>query len=359
VEWRKGNDMSPMDSIAYYKRFLRAGMMSMDPRNGHIKAWVGGINFKYFKYDHVKQGSRQPGSTFKPFVYVSALDKNFLTPCDHVTDAAGLFRPSDGVPGGWSPHNSNNKYSYQSLSLRQALGKSVNTVSAYLMKMVRPKTVVEYAHKLGINSKLQEVPSLCLGISDVSVFEMVGAYCSFANGGHRTEPMTVLRIEDRHGNVLQEFFQKQNQEISENMAYNMLYLMRGAVEDPGGTAGRLRQYGVTEGNEIAAKTGTTSNYSDGWFMGMTQHLVSGIWVGGEDRSIHFRTIALRDRAGVLRCRPGECLCRKCIVIKRLFNTGKGPFNKPENYVRECGGVATDSTDTYIPPSRSDDEGVLF
>lgn len=148
------------------------------------------------------------------------------------------------------------------------------------MKMVRPKTVVEYAHKLGITSKLQEVPSLCLGISDVSVYEMVGAYCAFANGGHRTEPMTILRIEDRYGNVLQEFFQKQNQEISANMAYNMLYLMRGAVEDPGGTAGRLRQYGVTEGNEIAAKTGTTSNYSDGWFMGMTQNLVSGIWVGG-------------------------------------------------------------------------------
>jgi penicillin-binding protein 1A len=140
--------MSPIDSIAYYKRFLRAGMMSMDPRNGHIKAWVGGINFRYFKYDHVKQGSRQPGSTFKPFIYVSALDKNFLTTCDHVTDAPVYFGPSDGVPGGWSPHNSNNKYSYQSLSLRQALGKSVNTVSAYLMKMVRPKTVVEYATSL-------------------------------------------------------------------------------------------------------------------------------------------------------------------------------------------------------------------
>jgi penicillin-binding protein 1A len=350
--------MSPLDSIAYYKRFLRAGMMSMDPRNGHVKAWVGGVNFKYFKYDHVKQGSRQPGSTFKPFVYVSALDKSFLTPCDHVTDAPVYFGPSDGVPGGWSPHNSNNKYSYQSLSLRQALGKSVNTVSAYLMKMVRPKTVVEYAHKLGITSKLQEVPSLCLGISDVSVYEMVGAYCAFANGGHRTEPMTILRIEDRYGNVLQEFFQKQNQEISENMAYNMLYLMRGAVEDPGGTAGRLRQWGVTEGNEIAAKTGTTSNYSDGWFMGMTQNLVSGIWVGGEDRSIHFRTIAY-GQGGRIAMPAWGMFMQKVYADQTLVQYRKGPFNKPENYVRGCGGVTTDSTDTYIPPSRSDDEGVLF
>jgi len=349
--------MSPIDSIKYYKRFLRAGMMSMDPMNGHVKAWVGGIDFKYLKYDHVKQGKRQPGSTFKPFVYVSGLDKSFLTPCDHVTDAPVYFPAENGAPA-WSPHNSNNKYSYQSLSLRQALGKSVNTVSAYIMKMVRPKTVVEYAHKLGITSKLEEKPSLCLGISDVSVYEMVNAYCSFANGGHRTDPMTVLRIEDRFGNVLQEFYEKQNQELSENMAYNMLYLMRGAVEDPGGTAGRLRQYGVTDGNEIAAKTGTTSNYSDGWFMGMTQNLVTGIWVGGEDRSIHFRTIEF-GQGGRMAMPAWGLFMQKVYNDPTLVDYRKGPFKKPDNYVLDCGGVATDSTDTYIPPSRSNDEGVLF
>jgi penicillin-binding protein 1A len=357
-EGEKEITMSPIDSIKYYKRFLRAGMMSMDPRNGHIKAWVGGISFKHLKYDHVKQGKRQPGSTFKPFVYVSGLDKSFLTPCDHITDAPVYFGPADGVPGGWSPKNSDNKYSYRSLSLRQALGKSINTVSAHIMKMVRPKTVVEYAHKLGITSPLDPKPALCLGISDVSVYEMVGAYCSFANGGHRTEPMTILRIEDRHGNILQQFYQKQNQELSENMAYNMLYLMRGAVEDPGGTAGRLRQYGVTEGNEIAAKTGTTSNYSDGWFMGMTQHLVSGIWVGGEDRSIHFRTIAL-GQGGRMAMPAWGLFMQKVYNDPTLTEYRKGPFNKPDNYVRDCGVFATDSTDTYIPPSRSEDEGVLF
>ena len=357
-EGEKVITMSPIDSIKYYKRFLRSGMMSMDPRNGHIKAWVGGIDFKYLKYDHVKQGKRQPGSTFKPFVYVSGLDKSFLTPCSHVTDAPVYFGPSDGVPGGWSPKNSNNKYSYQSLSLRQALGKSVNTVSAQIMKMVKPKTVVEYAHKLGITSALDPKPALCLGISDVSVYEMVNAYCSFANGGHRTEPMTILRIEDRYGNILQEFYQKQNQELSEDMAYNMLYLMRGAVEDPGGTAGRLKQWGVTEGNEIAAKTGTTSNYSDGWFMGMTQNLVTGIWVGGEDRSIHFRTIAL-GQGGRMAMPAWGMYMQKVYADPTLVEYRKGPFVKPDNYVRDCGGFSTDSTDTYIPPSRSNDEGVLF
>ena len=170
--------------------------------------------------------------------------------------------------------------------------------------------------------------------------------------------MTILRIEDRYGNVLQEFFQKQHQEISENMAYNMLYLMRGAVEDPGGTAGRLRQYGVTDGNEIAAKTGTTSNYSDGWFMGMTQHLVSGIWVGGEDRSIHFRTIAY-GQGGRIAMPAWGLFMQKVYKDPTLVQYRKEPFKKPENYVRECGGVSTDSTDTYVPPSRSDDEGVLF
>lgn len=350
--------MSPIDSIKYYKRLLRIGMMSMDPRTGRVKAWVGGINFKYLKYDHVKQGARQPGSTFKPFVYLSALDKNFLTPCDRLTDAPVYFGPEDGVPGGWTPKNSTNKYSYQSLSLRQALGKSVNTISAQIMKMVKPKTVVEYAHKLGITSPLEEKPSLCLGISDVSVYDMVSAYCSFANGGHRAEPITILKIEDRDGNLLEEFYPKQNQEISANMAYDMLYLMRGAVEDPGGTAGRLRQYGVTEGNEIAAKTGTTSNYSDGWFMGMTQNLVSGVWVGGEDRSIHFRTIAL-GQGGRLAMPAWGLFMQKVYNDQTLQQYRKGPFLKPENYIRDCGTVFSDSTDTYIPPSRSDDEGVLF
>ncbi len=350
--------MSPVDSLRYYKRFLHSGMMSMDPRNGYIKAWVGGVNFKYFKYDHVKQGKRQPGSTFKPFVYVAGLDKNFLTPCDHVMDQPVTFGEEDDVPEGYTPQNSNGEYSYQSLSLRQALGKSVNSVSAYIIKMVKAKTVIEYAHKLGITSELPATPALALGTGDVSVHEMVNAYCSFANGGYRTEPMTILRIEDRHGNVLQQFHQKQNQELSENMAYDMLYLMRGAVEDPGGTAGRLHSYGVTQGNEIAAKTGTSQNHSDGWFMGMTQNLVTGLWVGGEDRSIHFRTLAL-GQGGRVAMPAWGLYMQKVYNDPTLTEYRKGPFTKPANYIRDCGAVTSDSTDTYTPPSKSDDEGVLF
>ncbi len=357
-EGEKEVEMSTIDSMKYYKHFLRTGMVSMDPRNGHVKAWVGGINFKYFKYDHVKQGARQPGSTFKPFVYLSALDKGFLTPCSHVVDQPVYFGLSDGVPGGWSPKNADGKYSYRSLSLRQAIGESVNTVSAYIMKQVKPKTVVEYAQKLGITTPLDAKPALCLGISDVSVYDMVRAYSAFANGGHRIDPMSVLRIEDRYGNLLQEFFPKENQELSANMAYNMLYLMRGATEDPRGTAGRLRQWGVTDGNEIAAKTGTTSNHSDGWFMGLTSNLVTGIWVGGEDRSVHFRSISLGQGARIAMPAWGMYM-QKVYNDPTLINYGKSSFTKPENYFLDCGRVEVDSSDTYIPPSIVEDDDVLF
>ncbi len=358
-EGEKEMVMSPIDSIRYYKRFLRTGMVSMDPRNGHIKAWVGGINFKYFKYDHVRQGARQPGSTFKPFVYLAGLDQGFLNPCSSVPDAPVTFGKEDGVMVPWTPKNATGGYSYHNLSLRQAIGRSVNSVSAYIMKMVRPNKVVEYAKKLGITSPLQATPALCLGSSDVKVFDLVNAYSTFVNGGdHFVEPLTILRIEDRYGNLLQEFFPKSNQEISANMAYNMLYIMRGAVEDGNGTAGRLRSYGVTEGNEIAAKTGTTSNYSDGWFMGMTQNLVSGLWVGGEDRSIHFRTIEY-GQGGRIALPAWGLYMQKVYADPTLTDYRKGPFAKPEGYFPDCGGVHADSSDTYMPPSLSDDEGALF
>lgn len=348
--------MSPMDSIAYYKRFLRGGMMSMDPNNGHIKAWAGGVNFKYFKYDHVKQGKRQPGSTFKPFVYLAALDRGILTPCSHVVDEPVFFGPSDGVPGGWSPKNSNGRFSYNSLSLRQALANSVNSVSAFIIKQVGANSVVDYAHKVGITSPLEAKPSLCLGISDVSVYEMVGAYSTFANGGNHSTPLAVLRIEDRYGNLLQEFFPKTNQQISANMAYNMLYLMRGAVE--GGTSQSLARFGVTDGNEIAAKTGTTQNQSDGWFMGITQNLVTGVWVGGEDRSIHFRSLALGQGARTALPAWGLYM-QKVYSDPLLTGFGKTTFRKPENFFLDCGGENYSGEDTYIPTIRPEDEGLHF
>ena len=360
----KDTTMSPLDSIRYYKRLLNTGFMSMDPRTGHVKAWVGGIDFKHMKFDHVRQSRRQPGSTFKPFVYLTAMDQGFVTPCSHITDQPTTFAHGEDHNGGpsWTPKNSNGKYSYRSLSLREALGQSINTVSAQLIKKTRAAEVIKYAHDMGIQSKdLPENPTLCLGTGDVSLSEMVSAYCAFANGGIRVRPMMLLRITDKDGNVLKSFTVDANHVINVNRAYEMLYLMRGAVEEPNGTAQRLRtQYKLLEGgNEIAAKTGTTSNYSDAWFMGMTQHLVSGLWVGGDDRSIHFRTIEL-GQGGRLAMPAWAIYMQKVYADKTLMNYRPEPFRKPNNFKIDCGGYHIDSSQRYIPPKvvPEDEEEIL-
>jgi penicillin-binding protein 1A len=280
--------MSHIDSIKHYKRFLNIGMLAMDPRNGNIKAWVGGINFKHFKFDNVYQSRRQPGSTFKPFVYVTAIDNGFST-CERVTDEPVTFGSEDGISGSYTPKNSDGKYSYASLTLRQALGQSINTVSARLIKEFKPSKVIDYAHQLGIKSELPNSPSLCLGVGEVSLFELLAGYAVFANQGKYTDPMVLVRIEDKNGQVIKEYLPDQKEVLSKETAYKMIHLMRGATA-PGGTAVGLGRFGVLDGNEIAAKTGTTSNFSDGWFMGMTQDLIGGVWVGGEDRAIHFLNI---------------------------------------------------------------------
>ncbi|MCK8491174.1 MULTISPECIES: penicillin-binding protein 1A [Spirosoma] len=349
----KDTTMSPLDSMRYYKRLLNTGFMSMDPRYGHVKAWVGGINFKHMKFDHVRQGRRQPGSTFKPFVYLTAMDQGFVTPCSQITDQPTTFLHGEDNNNGpaWTPKNSTGRYSYRGLTLREALGQSINTVSAQLIKKTRAEAVIKYAHNMGIQSKdLPENPTLCLGTGDVSVYEMVSAYCAFANGGIRVRPMIILRITDKHGNVLKSFSADANQVISANRAYEMLYLMRGAVEEPNGTAQRLRtQYKLLEGgNEIAAKTGTTSNYSDAWFMGMTQHLVSGLWVGGDDRSIHFRTIEL-GQGGRMAMPAWGMYMQKIYADPTLTQYRPEPFRKPNNFKIDCGGYHIDSTQRYIPP----------
>lgn len=360
----KDTTMSPLDSIKYYKRLLNTGFMSMDPRSGYVRAWVGGINFKHMKFDHVRQSRRQPGSTFKPFVYLTAMDQGFVTPCSHLTDRPVVFAHGEDNNGGppWMPKNSNGKYSGRSLSLREALGQSINTVSAQLIKKTRAAEVIDYAHKLGIQSTdLPNNPTLCLGTGDVSVFEMVAAYCAFANGGIRVRPMMITRITDKNGNVLKTFTPDANHVISANRAYEMLHLMRGAVEEPNGTAQRLRtQYKLLDGgNEIAAKTGTTSNYSDAWFMGMTQHLVSGLWVGGDDRPIHFRTIEL-GQGGRLAMPAWAMYMQKVYADPTLTQYRPEPFRKPNNFKIDCGGYHIDSSQRYIPPKvvPEDEEEIL-
>lgn len=281
--------LSPMDSIRYYKHFLHAGMLSMDPHTGQIKAWVGGIDHKHFKYDHVKQGTRQPGSTFKPFVYTAAVDLGY-SPCYELPDLPVTFQTQD-VNETWSPKNSDDEFTGELFSIRKAMANSINSITANLIKKVGPQTVVNYAKRMGITTPLEPVPALCLGVFDVSLFDMVGAYSTFVNQGVWTEPFFITRIEDKNGNVIQDFIPKTNEVLSEETAYLMVHMLKGATEERGGTALGLNKYGLLwTGAEIGGKTGTTQNYSDGWFVGITTQLTSGIWVGGDDRSIHFRSM---------------------------------------------------------------------
>lgn len=289
--------MSPMEELRYNKRFLHAGFMAMDPNNGEIKAWVGGINHKHFTFDHVIQGTRQCGSTFKPIVYAAAIDNGYM-PWHKVVDAPVTFKINSNPPT-WTPQNWDKKYSGTEMTLRQALGKSVNSVTAYLTKQLGPETIVDYAKRLGITTHIDPVPAICLGSADVSIYELVGAYSTFMNKGVWIQPHFILRIEDKNGKVLEEFSPQKREAINENTAYLMVHLLRGTTEEHGSTSAGIRR-DLREGNEIAGKTGTTQNQSDGWFIGMTQNLCVGVWVGGDHRCIHFRNIALGSGAHMAR-----------------------------------------------------------
>lgn len=281
---------STMDSIKYYARILNTGMMTLEPSTGKIKVWVGGINHKYFKYDHVNQAKRQAGSTFKPFAYLAAIDNGY-SPCDKFTDKPVTIKYKDqGKEEVWEPKNADHHFSFREMSLRWAMGKSVNSITAQITEQVGWDKVVEYAHKCGIESSLKSVPSVSLGTNDVSVYEMVRAYSTFLNKGEKLTPILVERITDRKGNVLAEFKSKNEKTISEETAWLMLYMLKGGMEEPGGTSQALWEYDLWEkNNEIGGKTGTSSDYVDGWYMGITKDLVTGVWVGNDERSVHFKT----------------------------------------------------------------------
>ena len=320
--WRGEIDtlMSPLDSIKYYKMFLRTGLMSMDPHTGHVKAWVGGTDYRHFKYDHVKEGRRQVGSTFKPFVYTLAMQEGY-SPCYKVPNVRVTIVGEDGVP--WSPENSDNKYGGM-LSLKEALAESVNSVTAYLMKQFGPQAVINIVRKMGITAPIEPFPAICLGTPDISVYEMTGAYSTFANKGVWTEPVFLTRIEDKNGVVLQEFVPKKIEALSEETAYVTLNLLQGVVQF--GTSVRLRyKYGISY--PVAGKTGTTQNQSDGWYMGITPDLVTGVWVGCEDRSVHFRTTHLGQGANT--ALPIWALYMKRVYADKEINLYTGEFEKPE------------------------------
>ena len=316
---------SAIDSLKYYKRFLQAGFISIEPKSGHIKAWVGGINHKYFKYDHVKQGKRQPGSTIKPIVYAAAIDNGY-SPCYPVVDAPVVFELPGQDPPYWRPDNHNSKWSGETMTLRKAMAKSVNSITAFMTKKLTPNTVVDYAKKLGISSDLDPVPAVCLGAGgDVSLFDLVGAYSTFINRGVWTEPFFISRIEDKYGNLIQSFVPKKIESLNEETAYIMLHMLKGSKEEEGGTARGLDPT-LTSNNDVGAKTGTTQNASDGWFIGVTKNLVSGAWVGGDDRSIRFRNWVLGQGA-----RTAMPIWQEYMLDAyndSTLNINKGQFDKP-------------------------------
>jgi len=324
--WERGEIdtlMSTMDSLRYYKKYLQTGFMSMDPHTGKIKAWVGGLDHKYFKFDHVKRGKRQPGSTFKPFVYAAAIENGY-SPCYSVIDQpVEVYIP--GQPA-WSPSNADGKFTYEKMTIRKAMAQSVNSITAYMMKKLSPKIIVETARRLGVTSDLEEVPALALGVNDVSVFEMVGAFGTFVNKGEHTTPFYIDRIEDKNGNVIQQFTAKKRPAMSEEHAYLMTYMLRGGFEEGGGTSQGV-PYALREGNELGGKTGTTQNASDGWYMGISKDLVSGTWVGGDDRAIHFRSWTAGQ--GGRTARPIWVKFMEKVYADASLGYIKGPFPRPE------------------------------
>ncbi len=292
--WNGDKDtlMTPLDSIRYYKYFLHVGLMSVEPQSGYVRAYVGGIDYKHFKYDHVKIGTRQVGSTFKPFLYTLAMQEGEFSPCTKIPNIPVSFDMPDGTV--WTPQNSSEEEDNgKMVTLKYALANSINYISAYLMKRYSPQAVINLVRKMGITNPIDAVPSICLGTPDVSVYEMTGAMATYANKGIYMEPIFITRIEDKYGNVLANFIPKQEEAMNDETAYLMISLMKGVVE--GGTGSRLRyKFGLSA--PIAGKTGTTQNYSDGWFIGLVPQLVTGVWVGAEDRSVHFRSITLGQGA---------------------------------------------------------------
>lgn len=325
---------SAIDSLRYAKHYLHAGLLSMDPNSGAIRAWVGGINYKFFKYDHVRQGRRQPGSAFKPFVYTTAIDNGY-SPCYELVDApVSIYLPETDMR--WEPKNSDGHFTGEKMTLRKAMAQSINSVAAQLIEKVGVARVVEYAKRLGITSPLDPVPALALGTSDVSLFEMVGAYGAFVNHGNWTKPWYISRIEDKNGNVLQRFNPERRQAISEETAYLMVHMLRGSTTERNGTALGLYRLGKTlQNNEVGGKTGTTSNYSDGWFMGITHDLVTGVWVGGDDRSIHFRSFNMGQ--GSKMALPIWSYYMDAAYADPATGVTKGRFEKPKNFsaVLDC------------------------
>lgn len=313
--------LNPMDSIRYSKFFLQSALMSVETGTGHVKAYVGGDDFRFFQYDHVTQAKRQVGSTFKPFLYALAMQEGEYTPCTKVPNISYSIQLSDGKF--WEPKDSGKTKFGEEVTLRWALAHSNNRISAYLMKRFGPEATIQMARRMGVTSDIPAVPSICLGVCDLSLYEMVGAMSTFANKGVYVKPIFITKIEDKNGNVIETFKAEQHEAMDEVTAYKMIELMKGVVYE--GTGVRLRyKYGLR--NPIAGKTGTTQNQSDGWFMGITPDLTTGIWTGAEDRSVHFKTITLGQGSNM--ALPIWALYMKKVYSDPTLHISQGDFQKP-------------------------------
>ncbi|WP_026932848.1 penicillin-binding protein 1A [Christiangramia echinicola] len=355
--------MTPRDSILYYKAFLQAGMMSMVPQTGEVKAWVGGINFKHFKYEHVKQGKRQVGSTFKPFVYATAIDQLKFSPCDTLPKSKFTIEAGKhGNMNDWAPRNSDGEYDGM-YTLKKALASSVNTITARLIDKTGPEPVIDLIGKLGIDTRnIPAVPSIALGTADINLFEMVSAYSTFANQGVYIKPVMVNRIEDKNGTVLYQNVPETRDVLSKEAAYVTINLLEGVTQ--GGSGTRLRGVWGTNNafyktamtgypydlkNPIAGKTGTTQNQSDGWFMGMVPDLVTGVWVGAEDRAVHFPTITYGQ--GATMALPIWGMYMKDVYADPDLKVSKEAFERPENLsiAVDCANYGSSKeTDNSVP-----------
>ena len=326
----------------------------MEPQTGSIKAWVGGINYKYFQYDHVGQGARQVGSTFKPFVYATAIEQLGMSPCDTILDGPFMIRKGrHHVTEDWEPRNSNNSYRGM-VSLKQGLAHSINTISAKLIDKTGPEAVIELTHKLGVKSEIPAQPSIALGAVDITVEDMVAAYGTFANQGVYVKPQFISRIEDKSGVVIYEPIPESHDVLNKDIAFAVIKLLEGVTETGSGV--RLRTEGGGSGdnrwtgypylfrNPIAGKTGTTQNQSDGWFMGMVPNLATGVWVGCEDRSARFKGITYGQ--GATSALPiWGMFMKKCYADKTL-NVSKSEFERPANLSIkvDCWAPVKDTTD---------------
>ncbi|MFV8334929.1 penicillin-binding protein 1A [Flavobacterium sp. RSP29] len=338
--WKGDRDtiMTPMDSIRYYKHFLQSGLMAMEPQTGNIKAWVGGINYKYFQYDHVGQGARQVGSTFKPFVYATAIEQLNMSPCDSIVDGPFVIRKGrHHVTEDWEPKNSDNKYRGM-VTLKRGLANSINTISAKLIDKVGPEAVIDLTHKLGVKSEIVNQPSIALGAVEITVEDMVAAYSTFANQGVYMKPQFISKIEDKSGVIIYEPIPESHDVLNKDIAYAVIKLLEGVTE--GGSGDRLRTTGGGNGdnrwtgypysfkNPIAGKTGTTQNQSDGWFMGMVPNLVTGVWVGCEDRSARFKSITYGQ--GATAALPVWGYFMKLCYADPALKVSKENFERPAN-----------------------------